>query len=186
MSFVRGDLLTKTRKLVKGLAKAEPAWLKPMQLAPPPTFPRYDGKIQKITLPEDPYIIKFFQKYPDSKHEDAIKICDFDPPVARVYGLRVLELKEQGVSEEKAIAVADMEYRAERKAKKKAYAQLKKIAHMQGKRPPPNPYPSPIKEIQAEEKKYVHDRFYDPKAYQILKRLKEERVAELLERQSRR
>ncbi|XP_050237632.1 uncharacterized protein LOC126687215 [Mercurialis annua] len=37
MSFVRGDLLTKTRKLVKGLAKAEPAWLKPMQLviAPP-------------------------------------------------------------------------------------------------------------------------------------------------------
>ena len=31
MSFMKGDLLTKTRKLVKGLAKAEPVWLKAME-----------------------------------------------------------------------------------------------------------------------------------------------------------
>lgn len=31
MSFMKGDLLTKTRKLVKGLAKAEPIWLKAME-----------------------------------------------------------------------------------------------------------------------------------------------------------
>lgn len=31
MSFMRGDLLTKTRKLVKGLAKAKPLWLKAME-----------------------------------------------------------------------------------------------------------------------------------------------------------
>lgn len=31
MSLARGDLLTKTRKLVKGLAKAKPVWLKAME-----------------------------------------------------------------------------------------------------------------------------------------------------------
>lgn len=40
--------------------------------APPAVFPRAD-EIKKISLPEDVYVKKFFQKYPDSKHEDAIK-----------------------------------------------------------------------------------------------------------------
>lgn len=31
MLFMKGDLLTKTRKLVKGLAKAEPVWYKAME-----------------------------------------------------------------------------------------------------------------------------------------------------------
>ncbi|RVW77988.1 hypothetical protein CK203_048249 [Vitis vinifera] len=75
MSFMKGDLLARTRKLVKGLAKAEPVWLKAMERAPPPTFPRPDGKVKKISLPEDFYIQKFFQKHPDSKYEDAIKYC---------------------------------------------------------------------------------------------------------------
>ncbi|KAA8529395.1 hypothetical protein F0562_033806 [Nyssa sinensis] len=108
MSFMRGDLLSRTRKLVKGLAKAEPVWLKAMEQAPPVTFPRADSKVKQITLPEDVYIKKFFKKHPDSKHEDAIKICGFDPPPARVFGWRVLELKEQGVTEEEAMAVADV------------------------------------------------------------------------------
>ena len=32
----------------------------------------------------------------------------FNPPPARVFGCRVLELKEEGVSEEEAMAVADV------------------------------------------------------------------------------
>lgn len=31
MSYMRGDLLTRTRKLVKGMAKPAPAWLKAME-----------------------------------------------------------------------------------------------------------------------------------------------------------
>lgn len=181
MSFMKGDLLTRTRKLVKGLAKAEPVWLKAMERVPPVTFPRADA-IQKITLPEDVYIKKFFRKHPDSKHEDAIKFSAFDPPPARIFGLRVLELKEQGVSEQEAMAVADMEYRMERKGKKMAYSRLKKIARLQGKKPPPNPYPSAIKEIQAEEKKYVRDRFFNPRIRQILRKLQEEHAAERQDR----
>ncbi|XP_010258285.1 PREDICTED: uncharacterized protein LOC104598083 [Nelumbo nucifera] len=184
MSFMRGDLLTRTRKLVKGLAKAKPIWLKAMEEAPPVTFPRTDGKIEKISLPEDVYIKKFFKKYPDSKHEDAIRICGFEPPPARVFGWRVLELKEQGATEEEAMAVADMEYRAEKKAKKLAYKRLKQIAHLQGKKPPPNPYPSAIKEIQAEERKYVRERFNNPKILEIVQKLKEERKLQMQDRRA--
>ncbi|XP_022765379.1 uncharacterized protein LOC111310318 [Durio zibethinus] len=177
MSFMKGDLLTKTRKLVKGLAKPQPAWLKAMEQAPPATFPRADGKVKTISLPEDVYTKKFLQKYPESKGHDAIKISGYDPPPARLFGLRVLELKEQGVSEEEAMAVADMEYRMEKREKKKAYARLKQIARLQGKKPPPNPYPSAIKEIQARERKFVHDRFYKPEILKIVEKIKEEKGA---------
>lgn len=36
------------------------------------------------------------------------RISSFEPPPARVFGWRVLELKEQGVGEEQAMAVADV------------------------------------------------------------------------------
>ncbi|KAL2507965.1 uncharacterized protein Fot_31612 [Forsythia ovata] len=42
--------------------------------APPSTtFPRAKNKLKPISLPEDVYISKFFQKNLDSKHEDPIK-----------------------------------------------------------------------------------------------------------------
>lgn len=182
MSFMKGDLLTRTRKLVKGFAKAEPIWLKAMEQAPPVTFPRAESHVKQITLPEDVYIKKFFKKHPDSKHEDAIKFCGFEPVPARVFSWRVLELKEQGVGEEEAMAVADMEYRAEKKAKKNAYKRLKQIARLQGKKPPPNPYPSAIKEIQAEERKFVRDRFFDPNTRKLLEKMKEDKAAEMQDR----
>lgn len=75
-----------------------------------------------------------------------------------------------------------MEYRAERKAKKKAYARLKQIARLQGQRLPPNPYPSAIKEIQAEERKFIRDRFYNPQTRQIVDRLKEDRATQMMDR----
>ncbi|KAM7507477.1 hypothetical protein LguiA_017930 [Lonicera macranthoides] len=182
MSFMKGDLLTRTRKLVRGLAKVEPVWLKAMEQAPPVTFPRAESKVKQISLPEDVYIKKFFKKYPESICEDAIKICAYDPPPARVFGCRVLDLKEQGVTEEEAMAVADMEYRMEKKAKKIAYKQLKQIARLQGKKPPPNPYPSAIKEFQAKERKYVRDRFYNPDILKIVEKMKEERAAQMQDR----
>ncbi|KAG8378616.1 hypothetical protein BUALT_Bualt07G0004000 [Buddleja alternifolia] len=182
MSFMKGDLLAKTRKLVKGLAKVEPVWLKAMEKVPPANFPCAESKLKQISLPEDAYVSKFFQKHPDSKYEDAIRISGFDPPAARVFAWRVLDLKEHGANEEEAMLVADMEYRAERKGKKKAYARLKQIARLQGKRPPPNPYPSTVKEIQAEEKKFVRDRFYNPHTLQIAQKLKQDKAQEMMDR----
>jgi hypothetical protein len=37
-----------------------------------------------------------------------LRISGFDPPPARVFAWRVLDLKEQGVSEDDAMAVADV------------------------------------------------------------------------------
>lgn len=71
-----------------------------------------------------------------------------------------------------------MEYRAEKKAKKKAYKELKKISPLLGKRPPPNPYPSAINEIQAEEKKYVRDRFFNPRIRSIVQKMMADKAAE--------
>ncbi|KAH1048212.1 hypothetical protein J1N35_038996 [Gossypium stocksii] len=76
--------------------------------APLATFPRPDGKLKAISLPEDVYIKKFFQKYPVAKGHDAIKISAYDPPPAHLFGLRVLEFKEQAVIEEEAMAIADV------------------------------------------------------------------------------
>lgn len=174
---MKGDLLTRTRKLVKGLAKVEPVWLKAMEKSPPATFPRAECKIKRIILPEDVYVKKFYKKHEFSLYDDPIKIHGFDPPPSRIFGCRVVELQEQGVGEDEAMAVADMEYRSEKKAKKKAYRQLKQIARLQGKKPPPNPYPSVIKEIQVEEKKYVRDRFNNPSTRQLLQKMKEEVAA---------
>ncbi|KAK3118307.1 hypothetical protein QOZ80_9BG0697070 [Eleusine coracana subsp. coracana] len=155
-----------------------------MEEAPPVTFPRTDGKIKKIEMPEDVYVKRFFKKHPDSLYHDAIKISGFDPPPARVFAWRVLELKEQGVSEDDAMTVADMEYRTEKKGKKKAYKELKEIARSEGKEPPPNPYPSAIKEIQAEEKHYVHERKYNPKIIELAEKMKKERDLMLEDRKA--
>ncbi|XP_057789184.1 uncharacterized protein LOC131006063 [Salvia miltiorrhiza] len=182
MSFMKGNLLSKTRKLVKGFARTEPVWLKAMEKAPPATFPCAQNKLRQITLPEDKYVKKFYQKHPDSKFEDPIKISDFDPPAARQFAWRVLELKEQGFDESDAINIADNEYRAERKAKKQAYARLKQINKLRGERPPPHPYPSAVKQIQAEERKLVRERFANPEMREIVERLKMERATMLMER----
>ncbi|XP_039685534.1 uncharacterized protein [Medicago truncatula] len=133
MSFMKGDLLSRSRKLVKGLAMAEPVWLKAME-----------------------------------------QFSAIDPAPSRLFALRVLELKEHGISEDEAMEVADMEYIAEKKAKKKAYARLKQIARLQGKKLPPNPFPCPVKEIQAEERKFVRDRFFNPSIRELVKQKKEE------------
>ncbi|CAH9115303.1 unnamed protein product [Cuscuta europaea] len=141
MSFMKGDLLWRTRKLVKGFAKAEPVWFKAME--------NFRG-------------------------------CD--PPPARLFGCRVVELKEQGVDECDAITVADVEYQTEKRAKKKAYARMKQIARVQGKEPPPNPHPKAYKEMQEEERPFVCDRFNNPSILRIAEKLKAEREAEFRER----
>eukprot|EP00252_Welwitschia_mirabilis_P018010 TRINITY_DN40157_c0_g1_i1.p1 TRINITY_DN40157_c0_g1~~TRINITY_DN40157_c0_g1_i1.p1 ORF type:complete len:185 (-),score=46.19 TRINITY_DN40157_c0_g1_i1:299-853(-) len=172
MSRMRGDLLSKTRKLVQGLVVAEPKWLKAMERAPPPVFPKPKEKPATIVLPEDKYVKTFYERHPDALTEESFRFNEFNPPPVRVFASRVLELKNEGLGEAEAISVADSEYRAERKNKKAAFKRLKQIARQQGKKAPPNPYPSAIKEVQAEEKPYLYERFNNPKILQIVEQMK--------------
>lgn len=68
-----------------------------------------------------------------------------------------------------------MEYQRDRKAKKNAYKELKMISRILGKKPPPNPFPSAVKEIQAEEARFLRDRFTNPKILGIINKIKEEK-----------
>lgn len=61
--------------------------------------------------------IIYIRKNPKSVHKKEFdfnyalymcRISAFDPPPARVFSLRVLELKEQGAGEEEAMSVADV------------------------------------------------------------------------------
>ncbi|KAK2633047.1 hypothetical protein EUGRSUZ_L00657 [Eucalyptus grandis] len=79
--------------------------------APPALFPRAD-EIKQITLPEDVYVKKFSRN---------IWTQSMRMRSTHFFSQRVLELKESGVSEEEAMAVADMD-RLEKKANKQAYA----------------------------------------------------------------
>ncbi|CAL9216227.1 unnamed protein product [Arabidopsis halleri] len=182
MSWMKGDLLSKTRRLVGGLATREPVWLKAMEASPPPVFPRSNGKIQRIVLPEDPYVRKFANKHPGTKIDDPAKISAFVPDQARVYGCRVLELKEHGISEDDAMSVANMEYLSERKEMKKAYKRLKELAKMQDKDPPPKPYPSAKKGLITQSKKSAKDRFQTPSVRRLVNQLKTEKDVLLQDR----
>ncbi|KAL0814422.1 hypothetical protein Bca101_070865 [Brassica carinata] len=139
MSWMKGDLLSKSRRLVGGLAMREPVWLKAMEASPPPVFPRSNGNLD----------------YP-----------------ARVYGCRVLELTKNGISEDDAISVANMEYLAERKEMKKAYKRLKELAVLQDKTPPPKPYLSSKTEMQIQEKKPPTD---PPSVRRLVNQLKQQK-----------
>ncbi|ESQ34306.1 hypothetical protein EUTSA_v10008835mg [Eutrema salsugineum] len=175
MSWMKGDLLSKSRRLVGGLATREPVWLKAMEASPPPVFPRSNGKIKKIVLPEDSYVRKFACKHPEAKIVDPIKVSAFIPDPARVYGCRVLELTQHGISEDDAMSVANMEYLSERKEKKKAYKRLKELAVLQDKVPPPKPYLSSKKEMQIQERKSPTDRFQTPSVRRLVNQLKQQK-----------
>ncbi|CAH8328929.1 unnamed protein product [Eruca vesicaria subsp. sativa] len=83
------------------------------------------------------------------------KVSAFIPDPARVYGCRVLELTKNGISEDDAMSVANMEYLAERKEKKKAYIRLKELAVLQDKAPPPKPYLSPKRRCKLKRRNHL-------------------------------
>ncbi|KAL0695364.1 hypothetical protein Bca4012_062544 [Brassica carinata] len=180
MSWMKGDLLSKSRRLVGGLAMREPVWLKAMEASPPPVFPRSNGNLKKIVLPEDSYVRRFARKHPEAKliepnntvHvnlQSPYRVSAFIPDPARVYGCRVLELTKNGISEDDAMS---MEYLAERKEKKKAYKRLKELAVLQDKVPPPKPYLSTKKEMQIQEKKAPTD---PPSVRRLVNQLKQQK-----------
>ncbi|KAF3682603.1 putative polyphosphoinositide phosphatase-like [Capsicum annuum] len=153
MSFMKGDLLNRTRRLVKGLAKAEPMWLKAMEQAPPATFPCVRTNCNPSVYQ------RMFTSRSSSRSTRSLNTR------------MLLSLSTSFVVQSRVESVyyhyfpigklGMMEYQAEKKGKNKAYSRLKKIARLQGRKPPANPYPSAIMEIQAEERPFGCDRFYN-------------------------
>ncbi|CAH8354548.1 unnamed protein product [Eruca vesicaria subsp. sativa] len=118
MSWMKGDLLSKTRRLVGGLASRGSVWLKAMEaflllmfdciLWQITSFPRSNGNLKKIVLPEDPYVRGFARTHPEARLVDPNKVSAFIPDPARVYGCRVLELTKNAINEDDAMSVANV------------------------------------------------------------------------------
>ncbi|KAL3689683.1 hypothetical protein R1sor_015992 [Riccia sorocarpa] len=118
MSFMKGDLLTKTRRLIKGGIKKKPLWFDAVAHFPPQSIRVRDGKAPKIELPEDRLIKAYFARHPEARCQ-ALDLNSFEPPVARKFAWRVLELLDRGFSEAWARDVAEADLTAEEKAKRK-------------------------------------------------------------------
>ncbi|GJN28404.1 hypothetical protein PR202_gb16523 [Eleusine coracana subsp. coracana] len=176
MSYMRGDLLTKTRKLVKGLAGTHMAQ----------GHGRVSALLSHLRSLRCLYIFVvrlLFLLVPRKLNVYGF-IAPGKPYVDAVYLIQTSTLDFPTNAFQLQEHIDKMEYRTEKKGKKKAYKELKEIARSEGKEPPPNPYPSAIKEIQAEEKHYVHERKYNPKIIELAEKMKKERDLMLEDRKA--
>ncbi|KAH9572701.1 hypothetical protein CY35_02G165700 [Sphagnum magellanicum] len=109
MSFMKGDLLSKARKLMKGGIMARPRWL-----------------------------------------DAVIRINSFDPPPARKFAWRQLELMEQGYFRDQACDIVEAEFEAAEKAELEALKAERRRAIWEGREPPPLKL-TKTEEVQQEE-----------------------------------
>ncbi|CAI7798683.1 unnamed protein product [Closterium sp. NIES-53] len=101
MSFMRGDLLQKARLLMRGGVVDPPKWLDALSKVPPQPKARRCPKARRIEFPEDPLVESYYARHPEAKLQ-AYRLQGFDPPVARRFAWRQLELMQQGLSKRHA------------------------------------------------------------------------------------
>ncbi|CAI5458265.1 unnamed protein product [Closterium sp. Yama58-4] len=102
MSFMRGDLLQKARLLMRGGVVDPPKWLDALSKVPPQPKARRCPKARRIEFPEDPLVESYYARHPEAKLQ-AYRLQGFDPPVARRFAWRQLELMQHhGLSKRQA------------------------------------------------------------------------------------
>lgn len=103
-------LVQTVRQLVRAGVRSEPKWLQALEKCPP--FPLEKGKKPKpIVYPEDRYIQSFYDRYPQARQEP-LDLQGPEPPLARRFALRQLELVEGGTSPREARQIVDDELQA--------------------------------------------------------------------------
>lgn len=153
MSFMKGDLLSKTRKLMKGGIIARPRWFDAVMRVPPEPKKTRCKKAPKIVLPEDRLVESYYARHPEAKFI-AFELNSFDPPPARKFAWRQLELMDQGYPRDVARDMVEVEVAEAEKAAEEAFRADRRRAIMEG-REPPAPKKSKIEEIQEEEWEYL-------------------------------
>eukprot|EP00850_Spirogloea_muscicola_P014564 SM000105S13909 [mRNA] locus=s105:428478:429401:- [translate_table: standard] len=154
MSFMRGDLLTRMRKLVKAGIREKPAWLDAMENVPPVRHLGPAKRAPQIRLEEDPYVESYYARHPEAKMIP-IKLKSFDdPPNARRFAQRQLALIKAGMDKRKARDVVEAEFEREREAGEAAAAREREQAAAEG-RPLPPRHRSALEEFQEQEWKVV-------------------------------
>lgn len=135
MSFMKGDLLTKTRQLVKGGVVVKPRWFDAVESVPPLISKGRAKKAPKISYPEDRFVESFYARHPEAVCTP-FDLKSFDAPPARKFALRQLELVRQGMNKLAAREAVEAEVsEAQRMEEERLRAERRK-AIREGKLPP--------------------------------------------------
>ncbi|KAH9572700.1 hypothetical protein CY35_02G165700 [Sphagnum magellanicum] len=149
MSFMKGDLLSKARKLMKGGIMARPRWLDAVIRVPPQPKKTRCHRAPNIKLPEDRLVESYYARHPEAKFIP-FEINSFDPPPARKFAWRQLELMEQGYFRDQACDIVEAEFEAAEKAELEALKAERRRAIWEGREPPPLKL-TKTEEVQQEE-----------------------------------
>uniref|UniRef100_A0AAD5DZR7 Small ribosomal subunit protein mS23 n=1 Tax=Chlorella ohadii TaxID=2649997 RepID=A0AAD5DZR7_9CHLO len=103
------DILAYTKSLVRAGVMERPLWMAAVERTPPLPAGKPGKRPPSITYPEDELIDAYYRKHPEARLEP-IDMASFEPPTARRFALRQLELIErEGMSKRAAAAVAEEE-----------------------------------------------------------------------------
>ncbi|CAI5476266.1 unnamed protein product [Closterium sp. Yama58-4] len=153
MSFMRGDLLQKARLLMRGGVVDPPKWLDALSKVPPQPKARRCPKARRIEFPEDPLVESYYARHPEAKLQ-AYRLQGFDPPVARRFAWRQLELMQHGLTKRQARDAVEAEFaRAEQEEEERAVQEWRR-AIREGRQPAAVRC-SAVEEVQQEERAHM-------------------------------
>lgn len=152
MSFMRGDLLHRVSKLVKGGAMERPSWLNAVILVPPQPKDLRCKRPPKIEYPEDPLIESYYARHPEAKMVP-FSLQSFDAPIARRFALRQMQLIEEGLSRREARNRTEAEFKAEEEKLEAETARLRRVALREGRNV--GRAKSILEQVQEEETQFI-------------------------------
>eukprot|EP00246_Nothoceros_aenigmaticus_P008108 TRINITY_DN22600_c0_g1_i1.p1 TRINITY_DN22600_c0_g1~~TRINITY_DN22600_c0_g1_i1.p1 ORF type:complete len:164 (+),score=20.51 TRINITY_DN22600_c0_g1_i1:53-544(+) len=135
MSFMKGDLRTKARLLVKGNIMSKPRWLDAVERIPPVTKLTKAKRPPKIRYPEDRLVESYIARHPESTCTP-FDLKSFDPPPARKFALRQLEIMQQGKIRDAARDAVELEVSEARRMEEEALRSARRKAIREGRLPP--------------------------------------------------
>jgi hypothetical protein len=94
--------------LVEAGAMKPPLWLSALERVPPPPLPAPGRRPPTIRFPEDELVRGYYRRHPEASLQP-LDLGSFDPPPARRFAARALELIAAGVPRREATARAEHE-----------------------------------------------------------------------------
>lgn len=110
----RRSLVEYTKALIRAGVMERPAWMTALERTPPLPVGKPGKRPPRIVYPEDELVDTYYRKHPEARLE-AIDLASFEPPTARRFALRQLELMNtKKWTQRRAYAAAEVEFAAQR------------------------------------------------------------------------
>eukprot|EP00244_Chara_vulgaris_P000653 TRINITY_DN1106_c0_g1_i1.p1 TRINITY_DN1106_c0_g1~~TRINITY_DN1106_c0_g1_i1.p1 ORF type:complete len:177 (+),score=30.60 TRINITY_DN1106_c0_g1_i1:559-1089(+) len=157
MSKYKRDLISQVRQLIKGGIIRKPKWFEAACRVPPASTPPRVKKVEKIRLPEDPLVTSFYARHPEARFVP-YKLNSFEPPIARRFAWRQIELMREGYSQREARDQVELEFEDQKRREQKEYEAKRLRAIRMGLEPSPRKKMM-LEEVQEEERRSIIEGF---------------------------